>query len=65
LINICVTFRATNQFVTSELKGAKIAWDKTQHFFPTEGEVGGQVPNYLASPQQTQQTQPAARRAVG
>ncbi len=65
LINICVTFRATNQFVTSELKGAKIAWDKTQHFFPTEGAVGGHVPNYLASPQQTQQAQPAARRAVG
>jgi adsorption protein B len=65
LINIAVTFRAANQFVTSELKGAKIAWDKTQHFFPTEGEVGGHVPNYLASPQPAQQPQTTARRAAG
>lgn len=64
LINISVAFRATKQFVTSELKGVKIAWDKTQHFFPTEGPVGGQTPNYLASPQQAAAEIPA-RQVVG
>jgi adsorption protein B len=64
LINITVTFRAANQFITSELKGAKIAWDKTQHFFPTEGEVGGHVPNYLGSPQQTHQTNARGQSAA-
>lgn len=64
LINITVTFRAANQFITSELKGAKIAWDKTQHFFPTEGEVGGHVPNYLGSPQQPYQTDARGQRAA-
>ena len=64
LINISVTFRAAHQFVASELQGAKIAWDKTQHFFPTEGEVGGNAPNYLEAPQQIQQAM-AAKRAAG
>ncbi|HKQ04172.1 MAG TPA: glycosyl transferase family protein [Blastocatellia bacterium] len=39
IINVTVTFRATRQFLTAEMQGKKIAWDKTQHFFPSHGEV--------------------------
>jgi hypothetical protein len=39
IINVTVTFRATRQFFTAEMQGKKIAWDKTQHFFPSHGEV--------------------------
>lgn len=39
VINVTVTFRATRQFLTAEWRGLKIAWDKTQHFFPSPGEV--------------------------
>ncbi|HJQ23154.1 MAG TPA: glycosyl transferase family protein [Blastocatellia bacterium] len=39
IINVTVTFRATRQFLTAEMQGKRIAWDKTQHFFPSHGEV--------------------------
>jgi bacteriophage N4 adsorption protein B len=39
IINVTVTFRAARQFLTAEMQGKKIAWDKTQHFFPSHGEV--------------------------
>jgi bacteriophage N4 adsorption protein B len=39
IINITVTVRAAKQFFTAEARGMKIAWDKTQHFFPSQGEI--------------------------
>ena len=35
VINIAVTARAVKQFLTSELSGTRIAWDKTAHYFPS------------------------------
>lgn len=35
IINVTVTFRATRQFLTAEVSGLKIAWDKTEHYFPS------------------------------
>lgn len=35
IINVTVTFRATKQFLKAEAGGLKIAWDKTEHYFPS------------------------------
>lgn len=39
VINACAAFRALVQFIKSQRSQSNIAWDKTQHYFPTPSEM--------------------------